>query len=474
MLGMSIGLGSKIKGGFNKLGGFINAKRTERRQKKLIRKAQEKAEERAQQIYKSPVASGKLGGFFNSQARFQNQQVKLQNRTERLRYKLEKKEAKSQVRSYRIHQIIKYGTVISVISIIIIVGLTLAGLGAVFSGVPVLSVIPYTMGSLGFDISDVETGTKQAGGGIRSILPTDFWTGIDIMSGKTDPSTLWESKTIRDNYVAQGADKAGIEITKFRPLRNPFYLDGESTEAYVTGNLKINAFPGSSTVALISANSNSGDWTCDPSTLTVEEMYGRTFLCNKVISGSESVTLTLQYNHISKSGINLYAVEGEELSDIYQQEKNPLSYYGISSKELSSWTIPEKPVGLAIGSAEDLLPVYKNSGLNIFVVGITIRNNGAGMLKTIDDFYIIVSPGLKNTPQSDFTSTGGNKYVLKSNIPVNEDLSPGQGQTFNYVFEISPSELQDKILREFTIEATSECTYIYEAYTSVQVESLNP
>lgn len=502
--------GSKIKGGAKRVGGALKKGHS-----KVSNWAKRhRARKSTRRTYRTPRAAESLRKRTSGKSRAQRKLDRLNEKLQNRKTKLQIKKAR---REYYGHL---FKSIMIFLFILVIIPFFLGGSALYFTGnTGMLNKVP-VVGSLVVDFwenlggqAGMETKAKETKKGLRGWLPTDFWKGVDILRGKQEPSTLWKSKKIHDKYVEKGAGKAGIEISNLRPLRSQFYLNSSGeTKASIAANLRVNTFPGTNTKLNISAK-NGGDWKCDKESLTIKQAYGRTLTCSKTITKDQSVTFRAEYSHLTKAGMNLYMVEGEELYNVYAQDKDPLDYYNIKKEQTKSWVVPSEPVNLGLGTSRDLLPVY--NGSNKYILGVTVENVGLGTLKEINTVYLIASKELKNTPESDFrkiTSSGMNEYLdqlrkamgeafvdrfkksLQSNygLDINNledsnaslyvlnvsqqslksNLGKNKGQTFNFVFRVSSSRLKSKTLEEYTLEATSVCDYLYKEYTTVRVKDI--
>lgn len=311
-----------------------------------------------------------------------------------------------------------------------------------------------------------------------------------VMTGTYDPTQIWSSKTYEDQYAPY--TDVGVKIQDVKPLRNTF-LTGE--DLIVVGKLSAKSLPDDNAganidIAIKWTEGGLGSWTaCDPSRIEQAQAYFSRFQCTcpKCLSGAQSIEthtaeVAIDYAFTERAGKQIYIATYDDINRLYMQDTDPMTYYQISSAEVSSWQTTG-PVGLGVGllGGEDIIAAYdpvKNKVVNF--LGISITNNGLGDITTIHSLDVTLPCDISvltnrcSIQESDFcdvteSSISGLKlctYSIKNDIATkltqvwpDNVLGPGETRTVYLPFVAKEELLKGGAVTSFFTKADMRFVY---------------
>jgi hypothetical protein len=294
-----------------------------------------------------------------------------------------------------------------------------------------------------------------------------------VLTGRYDPTQLWSSKNYEDRYTA--VTDVGVEITDVKSLRD-VYIEGSGTEMTIVGTLKVQDLPEDPETKLrqgvtvtISADwdgnfigaieehlteiaqrlnsqtitTPSKDWTCTVIPRKVERFIGR-FQCSTLGAytllqeiETHSATLKVKYDFKVVGGKSVYVANFEELSRLMLEDKDPASYYQLTSDEMRSWQT-KAPIDIGIGVLGEKEIIGSNNEANPtpYYLGVNVRNMGDGKA-TVHTITLWVPQEVVPQDGSDFIfaavdepcNDDSGTTLCEYTVDFNEILEPGQTTT---------------------------------------------
>ena len=290
-----------------------------------------------------------------------------------------------------------------------------------------------------------------------------------VLTGQYDPTQLWSSKNYEDRYTA--VTDVGVEITDIKSLRD-VYIEGPDTEMTIVGTLKVQDLPEDPETKLrqgvtvtISADWDGNfigaieehlteiaqrlglpaiakpnkDWTCTVIPRKVERFVGR-FQCTTMGAytvlqeiETHSATLKVKYDFKVVGGKSVYVANFDELSRLMLEDKDPVSYYQLTSDEMRSWQT-KAPIDIGIGVLGEKEIIGSNNEVNPtpYYLGVNVRNMGEGRA-TVHTITLWVPQEVVPQAGSDFSLVGCNEdtgmALCNYTVDFDDSLEPGQTTT---------------------------------------------
>jgi len=343
------------------------------------------------------------------------------------------------------------------IVIIILVALVALYLGYLVIFTTGGSLVTSSGGALFADIKNVlRPGTAQLN------------IAAQVLSGDYDSTQIYNSKDYEDRYTA--VTDVGVEIADVKSLRD-VYIEGPNTEMTIVGTLKVQDLPEDPETKLrqgvtvkISADWDSGfigaikehlteiaqrlnlpaittpkrEWECTGIPIKVERFVGR-FQCTTMGAytilqeiETHSATLKVKYDFKVVGGKSVYVANFDELSRLMLEDKDPASYYQLTSDDMRSWQT-KAPIDIGIGVLGEKEIIGSNNEVNPtpYYLGVNIRNMGEGKA-TVTTITLWVPQEVVPQAGSDFYLVGCNEDTValcEYAVDFNEILEPGQTTT---------------------------------------------
>jgi hypothetical protein len=259
-----------------------------------------------------------------------------------------------------------------------------------------------------------------------------------VITGKYDPTQLWNSKTYEDKYTS--VQDVGVEVSDIKSLQDT-YAEGPDTIPTIVGTIKVTALPEDPDTKItrgvdvtISANWEKGlvdkikeniqsiaaratgssvpseNWECTRIPVSVERFVGR-FQCFTIGAytvaqpiETHSADVNIAYDFKAVSGKAVYVANFDDMSRMLLENKDPVSEYKLTSSDLSSWQT-KSPLDVGMGIVGEQGVIGANSGPEgnnptPYFLGVSIVNMGDGRA-TPETLELRVPQSVMPVPTSD-------------------------------------------------------------------------
>jgi hypothetical protein len=147
---------------------------------------------------------------------------------------------------------------------------------------------------------------------------------------------------------------------------------------------------------------------------------------------THSATLKVKYDFKVVGGKSVYVANFDELSRLMLEDKDPASYYQLTSDDMRSWQT-KAPIDIGIGVLGEKEIIGSNNEVNPtpYYLGVNIRNMGEGKA-TVTTITLWVPQEVVPQAGSDFYLVGCNEDTValcEYAVDFNEILEPGQTTT---------------------------------------------
>jgi len=301
-----------------------------------------------------------------------------------------------------------------------------------------------------------------------------------VITGKYDPTQLWNSKTYEDKYTA--VQDAGVEVSDIKPLQDT-YVEGAGTTPTIVGTIKVTDLPedpdtklsNGITVGISAVWESSfigafdkyiesiterlglqyapilGDWTCNPSKIQNQERFVGRFQCstNGIYTilqtiETQSATVDIRYNFKAVSGKSVYVANFDDLSRMLLEDKDPVSEYKLTSADLSSWqTKSPLSMGMGVVGEQDVIGANTDaSNPTPYFLGISIANMGEGrailgnLVLRVPQSVIPQGGNDNDFKNADCTEKLGDETLCAYSLSIDQTLAPGESVTKYFKFAV--------------------------------------
>jgi hypothetical protein len=342
-----------------------------------------------------------------------------------------------------------------------------------------------------------------------------------VITGKYDPTQLWNSKTYEDKYTS--VQDVGVEVSDIKPLQDTYIESSPETPTTPTivGTIKVTALPedpdtkiNSEIDVYISAGWESSfisdfdkyidsikerlnlksaptlsGWTCNPDKIQNQERFVGRFQCSTdgIYTFAQPIethaaTVNIKYDFKTVSGKAVYVANFDDISRMLLENKDPVSEYKLTSSDLSSWQT-KSPLDVGIGIVGEQGVIGANSGPQgnnptPYFLGVSIVNMGEGLatqvkLKLEVPQSVIPWPGNDNNfeldPDRGCTEKLGAETLCVYDASIGQRLMPGESATAYFKFEVP----QDTFLNGVPISsffALSTVGFNYDIQRTVPIK----